>query len=140
MNNWIVCALLSAFFAGLVAIFGKVGMREIDSTVATTARSIIMASALVILTCCRSQFSQIMSIPQKSWVFVFLAGMAGAASWLFYFQALKLGDASKVAPIDRLSVLVTLLLAWLFLGEKVSSGVLGGSILVLVGAILIARG
>lgn len=140
MNSWIVCALLSAFFAGLVAIFGKVGVRDVDSTIATTARAIIMALSLVILTCCRSQFPQVLSIPQKSWIFVLLAGLSGAASWLFYFQALKLGEASKVAPIDRLSVLVTLLLAWLFLGEKVSVSVLAGSVLVLSGAILIAKG
>lgn len=140
MNNWLTCALLSAFFAGLVAIFGKMGVRDVDSTIATTARSIIMATLLVILTCSRSQFSQVLAIPQKSWIYVILAGAAGAASWLFYFQALKLGDATKVAPIDRLSVVVTLFLAWIFLGEKVTGGVIIGSMLILAGAVLIAKG
>jgi transporter family protein len=139
-NNWLVCALLSAFFAGLVAIFGKLGMRDVDSTIATTACSIVMATFLIILTCCRSQFSQVLAIPQKTWVFVLLAGFCGAASWLFYFQALKLGDASKVAPIDRLSMLVTLALAWAFLGEKISIGVLIGSCLMLGGVLLITKG
>ena len=140
MNNWLVCASLSALCAGLVAIFGKLGVRDVDSTIATTARSLIMAASLCLFTIGRGQFGQIGAISPKSWVFVCLAGLAGAASWLFYFQALKVGEAIKVAPVDRLSIIVSIFLAWAFLGEKVSSGVLIGSGLVLIGVLVITRG
>jgi len=138
--NWLANALLSALFAGLVAIFGKIGMKDIDSTVATTARAFIMCLTLVIVLVCKRNFGALALIAPKAWLYVTLAGLAGAASWLFYFQALKLGDASKVAPIDRLSIIITLALAAIFLGEKLSTGVLIGSGLILAGALLVARG
>jgi transporter family protein len=140
MSSWLLYACGSAVFAGLVAIFGKVGMRDIDSTTATTARSIVMAGSLVVLMLVRGGLSQLSTIPGKSWIFVVLAGLCGATSWLFYFAALKVGDASRVAPIDRLSIIITLVLAWVFLGEKVSGTVILGSVLILGGALLIARG
>jgi len=138
--NWLGYALLSALFAGLVAIFGKVGVRDIDSTLATAARSVIMALALVTLVLARSNTINLREISPRAWIFITLAGIAGAASWLCYFRALQLGDASRVAPIDRLSVLVVVVFATLFLGEKLSAGVAFGALLVVVGSIFISRG
>jgi transporter family protein len=138
--NWLGYALLSALFAGMVAIFGKVGVREIDSTLATAARAVIMALALVILILARSDAINLRQISPRAWLFITLAGMAGAASWLCYFRALQLGEASRIAPIDRMSVLVVVLFAALFLGEKITVGVGLGAAFVLAGSILIARG
>ena len=138
--NWLGYALLSALFAGLVAIFGKIGVRDIDSTLATAARSVIMALALVTLVLARSNTINLREISPRAWLFITLAGIAGAASWLCYFRALQLGDASRVAPIDRLSVLVVVVFATLFLGEKLSAGVAFGALLVVVGSIFISRG
>jgi transporter family protein len=138
--NWLGYALLSALFAGLIAVLAKVGMREIDPTLATAARSVIMAVALVVLVAARGQFGALGTIGGRAWVFIALAGACGAASWLCYFRALQIGDAVRVAPIDRLSVLVTTVLAVAFLGEKVSVATGGGILLILAGAILIARG
>lgn len=138
--NWFGYALLSALFAGLVAIFGKVGVREVDSTVATAARAVMMALALLILVFARSKQVALRQISPRAWVFITLAGVAGAASWLCYFRALQLGDASRVAPIDRLSVLVVVIFATLFLGERLTGGVAFGALLILVGSIFISRG
>jgi len=138
--NWLSYALLSALFAGLVAIFGKIGVRDVDSAVATAARSVIMALVLVTLVLTRNKTVNLQQISPRAWIFITLAGMAGAASWLCYFRALQLGDASRVAPIDRLSVLVVITIAALFLGEKLTTGIILGAALILTGSILIARG
>ncbi len=138
--NWLGYALLSALFAGLVAIFGKIGVRDIDSTLATAARSVIMALALVTLVLARSNKINLREISPRAWLFITLAGLAGAASWLCYFRALQLGDASRVAPIDRMSVLVVVVIATLFLGERLTAGVAFGALLVFVGSIFISRG
>jgi bacterial/archaeal transporter family protein len=140
VKDWFVPALLSALFAGLVAIFGKMGVREVDSATATTARSLVMSVFLIGVVCFRGQFGQLSAIPGKSWWFVILAGVSGALSWLFYFEALKHGDATKVAPVDRLSILLTAILAWMFLGEKISWMVAAGLLLVLVGVLLVTKG
>jgi len=140
--NWLSYALLSALFAGLVAVFGKVGVREVDSTLATAVRAVIMALALVTLVLARGgdHVGSLRHIPSRTWLFIVLAGLAGAASWLCYFRALQLGDAARVAPIDRLSVLVAVAFGALFLGEKLTSSVGLGAALILAGSILIARG
>src|SRR5262245_57998562 len=106
--NWLSYALLSAFFAGLVAIFGKVGLRTVDTTLATAVRAVIMALALGLLVLVQGETERWQQIPLPAWGSITLAGLAGAASWLCYFRALQLGPASRVAPIDRLSVLVTI--------------------------------
>lgn len=145
--NWLTYALLSALFAGLVAIFGKVGVRDVDSTLATMVRAVVMALALVSLALAKTvsgnsnlNVSNVRLISAHAWIFITLAGVAGAASWLCYFRALQLGDASRVAPVDRLSVLVVIIFSVLFLGEKLTAGTAFGALLVLVGSILIARG
>lgn len=138
--NWLGYALLSALFAGLIAVFAKIGMREIDSTLATAARSVIMAAALVALVAARGDLAKLGTIGGRAWVFIALAGACGAASWLCYFRALQLGDAVRIAPIDRLSIVVTTVLAVAVLGEKVSALTGLGIMLILAGAVLVARG
>jgi bacterial/archaeal transporter family protein len=145
--NWLTYALLSALFAGLVAVFGKVGVRDVDSTLATMVRSIVMALALVGLVLVKSadgsssiNLNNVRLITGRTWLFVVLAGLAGAASWLCYFRALQMGDAARVAPIDRLSVLVAIIFGVLFLGERLTTNAALGALLILGGSILIAYG
>lgn len=140
MEKWLICAGLSAVFAGLTAIFGKIGVKDVDATTATTARSLVMSAFLLIVMCTRVPLSQLGNIAGRSWLFVALAGLAGALSWLFYFEALKDGDAARVASIDRLSLVVTAVLAWLVLGEKVSVTAILGLALIVGGALLVTKG
>jgi transporter family protein len=136
---WIFYALLSSLFAALVAIFGKFGLKDIDSTLATTIRSIIMAVFLVITSLSLKKFQGFSfgSLNGKEWLFIILAGVAGALSWLFYFVALKYGVATKVVAIDRLSIIFVVMLAALFLGEAIGWKVVLGALLMIAGAILI---
>ncbi len=138
---WIIYALLSAFSAALVAIFGKLGLKSIDTTIATTVRSIVMALFLILATLFlkKSVIGSVLHFQNKEWAFIILAGIAGALSWLFYFAALKQGLATHVASIDRLSIVFVIILSAFFLGEKLSlwSGI--GALLIACGAILIVR-
>lgn len=138
MTLWIIFALLSAVLAALVAIFGKIGIAHVDSTLATTVRVVIMAVFLLAVSLALGKLKGIDTIDGKALTFIALSGVAGAASWLFYFLALKLGPASGVAALDRLSVVMVLILAVLFLGEGLTwkSGL--GAILVTGGAILMS--
>lgn len=136
MELWILYSLLSAAFAALVAIFGKIGLAGIDSTLATTVRAFVMALFLFFVSLSLGKFSLLHTIKNKTLLFIILSGVAGALSWLFYFFAIKTGIVSGVAALDRLSVVFVLVFAILFLGEKLTvySGV--GAILILIGAIL----
>jgi transporter family protein len=136
MSSWIVFALLSAFFASLVAIFGKVGISKIDTTLATTIRAIIMTLFLFSVTLISGKF-KVNSIGQSAFFYIVLSGIAGALSWLCYFIALKLGSASAVAALDRLSVVFVVVLSLIFLGEKVTPFTLLGITLITTGAILL---
>ncbi len=139
---WIIFALLSAVSAAAVAIFGKIGLQGIDPNTATAIRAIVMALFLVTFVLINDRFANLSSILEnkKAILYIVLGGIAGALSWLFYFIALKLGKVSQVAPIDRLSVVFAILLAFLFLGEKISLKIAIGAVLLTVGAILIAMG
>lgn len=136
--GWLTLALLSAFFAGLVGIFGKAGVQNADPSVATTVRALIMFAMLAIFLACQNKFQNIAKISGTEWIWLTAAGLAGALSWLCYFHALKAGDASKVAAIDRTSTIVTVALAALFLHETVSLKVAAGALLIVVGGVLIA--
>lgn len=141
-NNWLVLALLSAVFASLVAIFGKIGLKDVDTNTATAIRAVIMAIFLIAVIVAQGKLinvKQIIGQPTPL-LFIFLSGIAGALSWLFYFLALKSGKASQIVPIDRLSVIFTLILAFLFLGEKLSLRTALGGIIIVVGAVLVALG
>jgi len=131
-------ALLSAVFAALVAIFGKIGLKNIDSTLATTIRSIVMAVFLVAVSFSLGKFSFLGALNSKALVFIVLSGVAGALSWLFYFFAIKSGTVTGVVAIDRTSVVFAFLLAVLFLSEAFTWAKVLGAVLVAVGAVLMA--
>lgn len=139
---WLIFALLSAVTASFVAIFGKLGLQNIDANTATAIRAVIMALFLIIVITAQGKLNQISSINsnQRAILFIVVSGIAGAVSWLFYFLAIKHGKVSQVVPIDRLSMFFAMVLALLFLGEKISlkSGV--GAALITAGAIVIALG
>ena len=139
---WILYAFLSAIFASLVAIFGKMGLKNIDSTLATTVRSIIMAVFLVLVTATMVVTKKIdfnlASFSGKAWLFIALSGIAGALSWLFYFMAIKLGLVNPVAAIDRTSIIFVIILSALFLGEAFTWRAGLGALLVALGALLIS--
>jgi bacterial/archaeal transporter family protein len=140
MSLWLIFALLAAFSAALVSIFGKIGLQDIDANTATAIRAIIMAIFLIGVVAFEGNLHKVSSIlsNKKTFLFIFLSGVAGATSWLFYFMALKLGKVSQVAPIDKLSVVIATIVAIIFLGEKISllNGV--GVALIAVGVVLTA--
>jgi bacterial/archaeal transporter family protein len=136
--NWMFYALGSAVFAALVAIFGKIGLKNIDSTLATTVRAVVMALFLVIVAFSLNKFKGLESITGKPLLFIVLSGVAGALSWLFYFFAIKNGPVSGVVAIDRTSVVFALVLAALFLGESFTVKTALGGALILGGALLVA--
>ena len=140
--GWLIFAFLSALTAALVAIFGKIGLEGIDTNAATMIRAGIMFAVLIIVILLTGKVGQIPAIVhnQKALFYIFLSGIAGALSWIFYFIALKLGKASQVAPIDRLSVVFVIIFAALILGEKITLKVAIGTALMAVGAILIVLG
>ncbi len=136
--QWIIYAIASAVFASLVAIFGKIGLKEIDSTLATTVRAVVMALFLVIVAFSLNKFEAIETITGKPLLFIILSGVAGALSWLFYFFAIKTGPVSGVVAIDRTSVVFAIVLAALFLGETLTVKTVLGGLLILGGALLVA--
>lgn len=135
---WAVFALLSALFAAVTSIFAKVGIRGVDSNLATALRTgvvLVMAWAMVFLTNAQTGLGQ---IDRKSWLFLILSGIATGASWLCYYKALQMGEVSKVVPIDKLSVVITLALAFVFLHEKFTARSLIGCILLAAGTLVMA--
>src|SRR5258708_33778610 len=120
LNSWQLWALLSAFFAALPAIFAKVGVEDINSDLATLIRTVIVLITLSAILFATGQFNQSGPISTKSWVFLFLSGLGTGASWICYFRALKLGPATLVAPIAKLSVGLVALFGVVFLGERPS--------------------
>lgn len=136
---WLIYAFLSSITAALVAIFAKLGLKGIDSTLATTIRSIIMAAFLVLVSFFLKKFEgfSLKTFSSKDWLLIILAGISGALSWLFYFLALKTGTATKVVVIDRLSLVFVVIFAALFLGEKLGWRAVLGALLMIAGAILI---
>jgi transporter family protein len=137
--TWLIFALLSSITAALVAIFGKMGLKGVDSTLATTIRAIIMTAFLVLVSFSLKKFDgfSLKSIASKDWLLIVLAGIAGALSWLFYFFALKSGSATNVVVIDRLSLVFVIILAAIFLRENFGWGTAIGAFLMIAGAIII---
>ena len=133
---WFVLALLSAIFAALTSILAKIGVEGVNSNLATAIRTVvvvIMAWGMVFLTNAQNGITE---INKRSWLFLILSGLATGASWLCYYKALQLGDASKVVPIDKLSVVITLILAFVFLHEQFTAKTLIGCILIGVGTLI----
>jgi transporter family protein len=136
--NWLHWALLSALFAGLTAILAKVGVKDVDSNLATAVRTVVILIFAWSIVLFRGSAATLAAVPVKAWVFLILSGLATGASWLCYFRALQLGEASRVAPVDKLSVVVAMVLAALFLGEQLSWQHWVGGLLIVAGAALLA--
>ena len=133
---WMILALLSAVFAALTSILAKVGIENVDSTLATAIRTVVvvlMAWGMVFLT---NTQNGVLEIGRRSWIFLILSGLATGASWLCYYKALQIGEVSKVVPIDKLSVVISLVLAFVFLHEKVTAKSLVGCVLIGAGTLL----
>lgn len=133
---WFLFALLSAVFAALTSILAKVGINGVQSNLATAIRTavvLVMAWGMVFVT---NEQSGISEIGRKSWLFLILSGLATGASWLCYYKALQIGDASKVVPVDKLSVVITLVLSFVFLHEKFTAKSLIGCVLIGAGTLL----
>ncbi|HWE77823.1 MAG TPA: EamA family transporter [Pseudolabrys sp.] len=137
-SSWLPWALLSAAFAALTAIFAKVGVQNIGSDLATFIRTIVVVVTLGLLLAATGQFQSPGSISPRSYLFLLLSGLGTGASWLCYFRALKLGEAAKVAPIDKLSVVLVAVFGVLFLGERLSAPNWLGIALIAAGALLVA--
>lgn len=130
---WFIFAILSAIFAALTSILAKIGIEGVNSNLATAVRAIVvvlMAWLMVFVTESQNGF---MDISKKSWIFLILSGLATGASWLCYYKALQIGEASKVVPIDKLSIVITVALAFLFLGEQITLKTLIGCSLIVAG-------
>lgn len=136
---WAFFAFLSAITAAAVAILGKLGLKSVDSTLATTVRSVVMAGFLLVVSMLLGKLHgfSLASFSQKDWILIVLSGVAGATSWLFYFLALKTGLAIHVAAIDRLSIVFVVLLSSIFLGESLTIKTIGGAFLMVVGVLFI---
>ncbi len=133
---WIIFAILSAIFAALTSVLAKVGIDGVNSNLATAIRTVVvvvMAWGMVFLTHTQSG---VLEISRKSWLFLILSGLATGASWLCYYKALQMGDVSKVVPIDKLSVVITLILAFLFLHEEFTMKSLIGCVLIGAGTLV----
>ena len=133
---WLVFAILSAVFAALTSILAKVGIADVNSTLATAIRTVVvlaMSWGMVFLTKAQSGLAE---ISRRSWIFLILSGLATGASWLFYYRALQLGEVSKVAPIDKMSIVITLVLAFVFLHEQFTVKSLIGAILLTAGTLV----
>jgi bacterial/archaeal transporter family protein len=137
LPSWILYAIISSIFAALVAIFGKMGLDGVNTTLATTIRATVMTIFLIILTFTFGKFDGIASIQSKPLLFIFLSGIAGALSWLFYFAALRNGTAAGVTAIDRLSIVIVFVFAIIFLGDHFTWKHMIGAIFAVFGAILL---
>lgn len=138
LSSWQFWALLSAVFAALTALFAKVGVEAIPADLATFIRTLIIAGVLALILAASGQFQSPASISGRTYLFLLLSGLATGASWLCYFRALKLGDASRVAPVDKLSIVLVAVFAAIFLGEKLSAVNWLGVGLCTVGIVLVA--
>ena len=133
---WLLFALLSAVFAALASILAKIGIEGVNSNLATAIRTVVvvvMSWGMVFLT---GTQNGVWEISKKSWIFLILSGLATGASWLCYYRALQIGEASKVVPVDKLSVVITLVLAFVFLHEKFTARSLAGCILIGAGTLV----
>lgn len=137
--GWIAWALLSAIFAAATAVLAKIGVTNIDSNLATAVRtSVILIFTWAIALFARPTLASLSELPARTWLFLLLSGVATGLSWLCYFRALQLGPASRVAPVDKLSVVLVILLSTLFLGERLTWGKSIGGFLIFVGVVVTA--
>lgn len=133
---WFIFAILSAVFAALTSIFAKIGIENVNSNLATAIRTVLVVVMAWIIVFITNSFGEINEISKKSWIFLILSGLATGASWLCYYRALQLGEASKVVPIDKLSIVFTLVLAFIFLNENLNAKSIVGAILITAGTLV----
>lgn len=133
---WFVFAILSAIFAALTSILAKIGIEGVNSNLATAVRTIVVVLMAWFMVFITGNQNGIVDISKKSWIFLILSGLATGASWLCYYKALQLGEASKVVPIDKLSIVITILLAFIFLGEQITLKTLIGCCLIVTGTFI----
>ena len=138
LSGWLPWALLSAAFAALTAIFAKVGVAKINADFATLIRTVVILCTLFVLVSATGQWQTPDSVSGRTWLFLVLSGLGTGASWLCYFRALKLGDAARVAPIDKLSIVLVAVFGVIFLGERLSGINWLGVALIGLGALLVA--
>ena len=130
---WVIFAILSAVFAALTSILAKIGIEGVNSNLATAVRTVVIVFMAWLMVFITGNQNGIMDISKKSWLFLILSGLATGASWLCYYKALQLGEASKVVPIDKLSIVITIILAFVFLGEQITIKTLIGCTLIVAG-------
>ena len=133
---WAIFAILSAIFAALTSILAKVGIEGVNSNLATAIRTIVVVLMAWFMIFITGNQNGIIDISKKSWIFLILSGLATGASWLCYYKALQLGEASKVVPIDKLSIVITIILAFIFLGEQITLKTLIGCCLIVTGTFI----
>lgn len=133
---WRLYALLSALFAALTAIFAKVGVKDVNSDLATAIRTTVILILTWGIVLFGQHVTEIKDVSRNTWFFLILSGVATGLSWLFYFKAIQLGDVSRVAPIDKLSIVITILLAFIFLKEQVDLKGVVGALLITAGCVL----
>lgn len=133
---WFIFALLSAIFAALTSILAKVGIAGINSTLATAIRTVVVVIMSWLMVFVSNGFGDIHLITKKSWLFLILSGLATGASWLCYYKALQMGEVSKVVPIDKLSVVITIILAFVFLHEQLTIKSVIGCLLITAGTLV----
>lgn len=133
---WKLFAILSALFAALTAIFAKIGVQDVNSNLATAIRTAVILLLTWGIVLATGALHELKSVPKYTWLFLILSGVSTGLSWLFYFKAIQLGDVSRVAPIDKLSVVFTIILACLLLREPLTPKVIVGGLLITAGAIV----
>lgn len=138
LEPWVFWAVLSAIFAALTAVFGKIGVETVNSDLATLIRTIVILFLVVLAVSLTQAWQPLSEISRRTWLFLTLSGLATGASWLCYYRALKIGPASSVAPLDKLSILLVALFAVVFLGERLEWHGWLGIVLIAGGAILVA--
>ena len=134
---WVVFALLSAVFAALTSIFAKIGIENVNSNLATAIRTVIVLVMAWLIVFATGKHEQIVDISTKSWVFLVLSGLATGLSWLCYFYALQIGEASKVVPVDKFSVVITMIMAFFILGEVITTKTIIGGLLITAGTLVL---
>ena len=133
---WFVFAILSSIFAALTSILAKIGIEGVNSNLATAVRTIVVVLMAWFMVFITGNQNGIVDISKKRWIFLILSGLATGASWLCYYKALQLGEASKVVPIDKLSIVITIVLAFIFLGEQITLKTLIGCCLIVTGTFI----
>ena len=134
---WVVFALLSAVFAALTSIFAKIGIESVNSNLATAIRTVVVLVMAWLIVFATGKHQQIVDISTKSWIFLVLSGVATGLSWLCYFYALQIGEASKVVPVDKFSVVITMVMAFFILGEVITMKTIIGGLLITAGTLVL---